>query len=139
MYLLDHFSFISTLTMKRVCPLCSELKSNLWDHLTRIHNMEGDVRRKWIDFEKSNRGKNIINNDFKATQERKDQRLSPTTKPAEQCDRFQLLHPFTALVAGMTGSGKTVWVQSLLQHKNDVIKPPPQRIVWSNGSLPMTQ
>ena len=56
----------------------------------------------------------------------------PQIKPVEtQCDRFQLLHPFTALVTGMTGSGKTVWVQKLLEHANQVIQPPPQRIVWS--------
>ena len=32
----------------------------------------------------------------------------------EKCQRFQFEHPFTCMVAGMTGSGKTVWVQSLL-------------------------
>ena len=26
--------------------------------------------------------------------------------PAERCQRFQLVHPFTCMVAGMTGSGK---------------------------------
>ncbi|KAK3727750.1 hypothetical protein QZH41_005214 [Actinostola sp. cb2023] len=31
----------------------------------------------------------------------------------------------------MTGSGKTVWVQNLLQHASRVIQPPPQRILWS--------
>ncbi|KAK3752585.1 hypothetical protein QZH41_006670 [Actinostola sp. cb2023] len=57
----------------------------------------------------------------------------PRTENVEEikCDRFQLLHPFTAIVAGMTGSGKTVWVQNLLQHASRVIQPPPQRIVWS--------
>ena len=33
----------------------------------------------------------------------------------EKCQRFQFVHPFTCMVAGMTGSGKTVWVKSLLQ------------------------
>ena len=31
----------------------------------------------------------------------------------EKCQWFQFEHPFTCMVAGMTGSGKTVWVQSL--------------------------
>ncbi|KAK3734279.1 hypothetical protein QZH41_015129, partial [Actinostola sp. cb2023] len=31
-----------------------------------------------------------------------------------------LLHPFTAIVVGMTGSGKTVWAQNLLQHVRSV-------------------
>ena len=30
----------------------------------------------------------------------------------------------------MTGSGKTVWVQSLLKQANRMINPPPERIVW---------
>ena len=33
---------------------------------------------------------------------------------AERCQRFPFEHPFTCMVAGMTGLGKTVWVQSLL-------------------------
>ena len=34
------------------------------------------------------------------------------------------------MVAGMTGSGKTVWVQSLLQRAQTVIDQPPERIIW---------
>ena len=33
-------------------------------------------------------------------------------------------------VAGMTGSGKTVWVKSLLQQAQEVVHLPPERIVW---------
>ena len=47
-----------------------------------------------------------------------------------KCQRFQLVHPFTCMVAGMTGSGKTVWVQSLLQQVQTVIDQPPERIIW---------
>ena len=35
------------------------------------------------------------------------QSANPKLQRAD-CETFQLLHPFTALVAGMTGSGKTV-------------------------------
>ena len=48
----------------------------------------------------------------------------------EKCHRFQLVHPFTCMVAGMTGSGKTVWVQSLLQQTQTVIDQLPERIIW---------
>ena len=48
----------------------------------------------------------------------------------EKCQRFQFIHPFTCMVAGMTGSGKTAWVQTLLQQAQNVIDPPPERIVW---------
>ena len=48
----------------------------------------------------------------------------------EKYQRFQFLHPFTCMVAGTTGSGKTGWVQTLLQQVQNVIDPPPERIVW---------
>ena len=32
----------------------------------------------------------------------------------ENCQRFRFVHPFTCMVAGMTGSAKTAWVKSLL-------------------------
>ena len=48
----------------------------------------------------------------------------------EKCQRFHFIHPFTCMVAGMTGSGKTAWVQTLLQQAQTVIDPPPERIVW---------
>ena len=48
----------------------------------------------------------------------------------EKCRRFPLVHPFTCMVAGMTDSGKTVWVQSLLQQAQAVIDQPPERIIW---------
>ena len=48
----------------------------------------------------------------------------------EKCQRFQFEHPFTCMVAGMTGSGKTVWVQSLLTQAYRMINLPPERIVW---------
>ena len=48
----------------------------------------------------------------------------------EKCQRFHLKHPFTCMVAGMTGSGKSVWVKSLLQQAQKAMRFPPERIVW---------
>ena len=48
----------------------------------------------------------------------------------ENCQRFRFVHLFTCVVAGMTGSGKTVWVKSLLQQAQEVIHLPLERIVW---------
>ena len=48
----------------------------------------------------------------------------------EKCQRFHLEHPFTCIAAGMTGSGKSVWVKSLLQQAQKAIHLPPERIVW---------
>jgi len=38
--------------------------------------------------------------------------------------------PFTAIVAGPTKSGKTVWVRNLIIHADSMICPPPNRIVY---------
>ena len=51
-------------------------------------------------------------------------------KEKVDCGPFKFLYPFTALVAGMTASGKTVWVRNLLEHATKMISPPPQRIIW---------
>ena len=44
-----------------------------------------------------------------------------------------LLHPFTALVAGPTGSGKTRFVFRLIENARTMIDPPPRRIVYCYG------
>ena len=49
---------------------------------------------------------------------------------SQKCQRFRSEHPFTATIAGMTGSGKTAWVRSLLQQASETIYRPPERIVW---------
>lgn len=41
-----------------------------------------------------------------------------------------LQHPFTMLVVGPTGCGKTSWVQQLLMRKDTLMNPPPQQIKW---------
>ena len=41
-----------------------------------------------------------------------------------------LHHPFTCIVAGPTGCGKTRWVRTLLERREDFIDPPPERIYW---------
>ena len=42
----------------------------------------------------------------------------------------KLIHPFTCLVAGPTGSGKTSFLKKLLELKHEKIYQCPQRIVW---------
>ncbi|KAK3717698.1 hypothetical protein QZH41_001101 [Actinostola sp. cb2023] len=107
--------------MVRICPICGKSQKNLYTHLSRTHKLDNLQRKYWIGQEQM---------------QKSGQRFTPypaRTQNVEdiKCDRFQLLHPFTAIVAGMTGSGKTVWVQNLLQHASRVIQPPPDRIVWS--------
>ena len=56
----------------------------------------------------------------------------------EKCQRFYLEHPFTCMVAGMTGSGKPVWVKSLLLQAQKAIYLPHERIVWCYSQLQPT-
>lgn len=41
-----------------------------------------------------------------------------------------LVHPFTALIAGPTGCGKTQFIVELLKRRNKEISPPPKRIIY---------
>lgn len=40
-------------------------------------------------------------------------------------------HPFTCLVAGPTGCGKTLWVLGFVHHLSELVLPQPQKIIWS--------
>ena len=46
---------------------------------------------------------------------------------------MQWKHPFTALVAGPTGSGKTVFTAKLIEKASIMIDPPPLKILWCYG------
>lgn len=42
-------------------------------------------------------------------------------------------HPFTCIIAGPTGCGKTQFVKRFLTHVNVMIQPPPQKVQWFYG------
>jgi len=42
--------------------------------------------------------------------------------------------PFTCVISGPTGSGKSVFVQRLLKHVKIVVNPPPDRILYCYGA-----
>ena len=42
-------------------------------------------------------------------------------------------HPFTCIVSGPTGSGKSVFTLKLIRHAQQVITHPPQRIIYCYG------
>ena len=90
--------------------------------MSRIHHLDGDARKHMLAREKQER--NGVPFESRNVQAQK------ASRTANDCTNFKLVHPFTALVAGMTGSGKTVWVKSLLENADKTISPPPQRIIW---------
>ena len=42
-------------------------------------------------------------------------------------------HPFTCVVAGPTGCGKTEFVKQFIRHVEDMVTPVPTKIIWSYG------
>jgi len=50
----------------------------------------------------------------------------------------KLHHPFTVVVAGPTGSGKSKWVLQLIDLANEIIKPPPTKIWYCYGKFQPT-
>ena len=42
-------------------------------------------------------------------------------------------HPFTSVISGPSQSGKTVFVEKLLKHRNEMMSPVPKKIIWSYG------
>ena len=40
-------------------------------------------------------------------------------------------HPFTCVVAGPTGCGKTEWVKRFIQHLQELVLPTPTHVIWS--------
>ena len=45
----------------------------------------------------------------------------------------RLAHPFTCIVSGPTGSGKSVFALKLIEHAQEIISPPPERSLFCYG------
>jgi len=43
-------------------------------------------------------------------------------------------HPFTCIISGPSRCGKTEWTLKLLKHRNEMIKPNVEQIIWCYGS-----
>ena len=50
-----------------------------------------------------------------------------------ELESLAMQHPFTAMISGPTGSGKTQFTLKLMQHASEMISPAPQEIVWCYG------
>ena len=60
-------------------------------------------------------------------------RIWSTNIPVIDYDIFKLHHPFSMLVAGPRGAGKSEFVKQLLTLKRFILTNPPERIVWFYG------
>lgn len=45
----------------------------------------------------------------------------------------RLRHPFTCIVAGPTGCGKSTLIKNIITYKSELINPVPERVVWFYG------
>ena len=45
----------------------------------------------------------------------------------------RLLHPFTMMMNGVTGSGKTRLTKNIIDHAQELIYPPPEKIIYHYG------
>ena len=61
------------------------------------------------------------------------ERVWGTNVPVMDYDIFKLHHPFSMLVAGPRGAGKSEFVKQLLSLKRFIMTNPPERIVWFYG------
>ena len=107
-----------------MCPICGKMIQNVSTHLSRVHKIDGPERTMLLRQEKQ--AQQPFQTDFNSPQ----LFHSDLAGKRSRCEPFRLHHPFTCMVSGMTGCGKTTWVQRLLQHKAVTITPTPQRIVW---------
>ena len=111
----------------QVCPECSKAftrKDNLQRHVKSIHGYTVDNSKAQIE---------LKNEDY--TSERaKDQEFYPI--PREDQDGYtvialpKMIHPFTCLVAGPTGCGKSTFLKKLLELKDDKIFNAPSKVIW---------
>ena len=118
--------------VRLTCPICHKSVQNLSSHLSRVHKMSGSERTFWF-----KQGKELHTHPLQLPRQCSSLPVLHSTEITpgfgqnlHRCGPFRLEHPFTCMVSGMTGCGKTTWVQKLLKNKISTITPTPQRIVW---------
>ena len=68
----------------------------------------------------------------------KEESVSTSIEECDSCYELDaphviLQHPFTMFIAGPTGSGKTHLVNRILKHRETMIKPDVQELIWFHG------
>ena len=100
----------------RVCPVCEKPNVvNLSSHLQMVHGLNASQRTPYLDA--SAMGTTEIT-----------KACVPISQNSKQ---MSLQHPFTMVISGPTGSGKTEWTRKLFL--SDLITPAPDRIIWCFG------
>ena len=112
---------------RRRCPLCQSVMLNLSDHLSRTHGLNCKERQRYLQ---------MASRELRGEPLRK-QSLREEPEPSKRETRhplypeFAFQHPFSMLVVGPTQSGKTDFVEQMLE--NPLIDFPTDkevRITW---------
>ena len=61
--------------------------------------------------------------------------FNPTTQHSFAIMDLRFKHPFTCIISGPTGSGKSVFVFKMLDNLPDMITPIPQRVIYFTASI----
>ena len=56
-----------------------------------------------------------------------------TSEPAPRPKAFCMEHPFRLILGGPSQSGKTFFTKRLVSRSQEIISPPPRRIIWAFG------
>ena len=82
----------------------------------------------------NSKGQIVLKNEDCTSERLKDQEFYPI--PREDQDGYtvialpKMIHPFTCLVAGPTGCGKSTFLKKLLELKDDKIFNAPSKVIW---------
>ena len=108
---------------RRRCPLCQSVMLNLSDHLSRTHGLNCEERQRYLQqAARELRGEPLRKQSL---------REEPRTTQHPLYPEFAFQHPFSMLVVGPTQSGKTDFVEQMLE--NPLIDFPEDkevRITW---------
>ena len=91
---------------RRRCPLCESVMLNLSDHLSRTHGLNCEERQPFLQ---------MASKELREEQE-EPLREEPRTTQHPLYPEFAFQHPFSMLVVGPTQSGKTDFVEQMLEN-----------------------
>ncbi len=138
---------------RRICPICNKLDLlYLCDHLRQVHNLYGNDRKRWLKMAVFSPPKAVHtlptalplaqephkevrrpSRPLLRRRERKQGDVFKTTPilKTEAYPEFKFRHKFSLLVVGPTQSGKTYFVQQILESKAILFeKSRPMNILW---------
>ena len=114
---------------RRDCPVCG--KSGLLrvsKHLADTHRFTGEVRKSW-----AKKARLTFPDLIKPRNTAEKQTSTQHIAKPHAVMNVQWQHPFTMLVAGPTGCGKTEFVARVIANKSQLIKPVPDNVIWCYG------